>query len=178
MWRGLRSSHLLLSGHRRSRAFNRAGRGDLNRPLLLYVYVVCLPPMRRLTSLKWSFCRKELELRSEYAEHFPDIFYGLSHSVPVKVASRLTPGSEMQDSYNLNACRYGTILHQKNDGQGRTQLHCFAECISCQRSRFWRNPPTFLTLFHHPDHDFQNCAFCSVAYNAEMQAQLNLSTAN
>ena len=49
---------------------------------------------------------------------------------------------------------------------------------SCQRSRFWRNPPAFLTLFRHPNREFQNSAFCSVKYNAEMQAQLNLSTAN
>ena len=41
---------------------------------------------------------------------------------------------------------------------------------SCQPSRFWRNSPAFLTLFRHPDREFQNSAFCSVKYNAEMQA--------
>jgi len=35
-----------------------------------------------------------LELPSEYAELFLDIFCGLSHSVPVKVASRSIPGGE------------------------------------------------------------------------------------
>jgi len=35
-----------------------------------------------------------LELRSEYAELFLDIFCGLSHSVPVKVASWSIPGGE------------------------------------------------------------------------------------
>jgi len=34
------------------------------------------------------------ELRSEYAELSLDIFCILSHSVPVKVASRSTPGGE------------------------------------------------------------------------------------
>jgi len=35
-----------------------------------------------------------LELRSEYAELFLDIFCGLSHSVPVKVSSRSMPSGE------------------------------------------------------------------------------------
>jgi len=35
-----------------------------------------------------------LEVRSEYAELFLDIFCGLSHSVPVKVASLSIPGGE------------------------------------------------------------------------------------
>jgi len=35
-----------------------------------------------------------LELRSEYAELFLDIFCSLSHSVPVKVASQSISGGE------------------------------------------------------------------------------------
>jgi len=66
-----------------------------------------------------SVCR---ELRSEYAEVVFDIFCILPHSVPVKVASRSTPGGETQDSYNLNGCRYRTILRQENNGRRRTQL--------------------------------------------------------
>jgi len=58
MRHGLRSSHLLLSGRRWSRASNRAGRGDLNRPVLRADYMSSAPrPMRWLTSLKWPFCR-------------------------------------------------------------------------------------------------------------------------
>ena len=34
----------------------------------------------------------------------------------------------LQDSNNLNGCRYRTILRWENDGQRRTQVHCFAAC--------------------------------------------------
>ena len=94
MWRGLRSSHLLLSGRRRSRASNRAGRGDLNRPVLRPDYMSSAPAdaMTDVTQLVLlSVC---LELHSEYAELFLNIFCGLSHSISVKVASQSIPGGE------------------------------------------------------------------------------------
>ena len=67
------------------------------------------------------------ELRSKYAELF-DIL----HVLPCMFLSRLLasqhPAARLQDSYNLNGCRHGTILRWKNDGRRRTQLHCFAAC--------------------------------------------------
>jgi len=75
---------------------NWAGHGDLNRPVLRrLIYVVCPPPADAMTDVTQvvllSVC---IELPSEYAELFLDIFCGLSHSIPVKVASRLIPGGE------------------------------------------------------------------------------------
>jgi len=66
-----------------------------------------------------------LELRAEYAELFLYIFCGLSHSVPVKVASRSIPGGE---TTGQDSCRYRNIVRWENNGRQRTQLHHFAAC--------------------------------------------------
>ena len=62
MRRGLRSSHLLLCGRRRSRASKSSAqpcwpRRSQATGLTARLYVVCPPRMRWLTSLKWSFCQ-------------------------------------------------------------------------------------------------------------------------
>ena len=101
MWRGLRSSHLLLSGRRQSRAMrpcpwpNPAGRGDLNRPVLRRLYHLPETPadeMIDVTQVVLLSVRREL--RSECAELFFDIFCVLPHSVPFKVARWSTPGGK------------------------------------------------------------------------------------
>jgi len=61
-----------------------------------YGLTICrLPPADAMTDVTQvvllSVC---LELQSECAEPFLNIFCGLSHSVPVKVASRSIPGGE------------------------------------------------------------------------------------
>jgi len=57
------------------------------------------------------------------------IFSVFSH---IAFLSRLLAGrhavARLQDSCNLNGCRYRTILHWENDGRRRTQLHCFVAC--------------------------------------------------
>jgi len=63
---------------------------------IAWSYVLCrLPPANAMTEVTQvvllSVC---LELQSEYAELFLDIFCGLSHSVPVKVASWSIPSGE------------------------------------------------------------------------------------
>jgi len=67
------------------------------------------------------------ELRSEYAELFLDIFCILLSRL---LAGR-QPAARLQDSYNLNGCRYRTILSWENDGRRRTQIHCLAAAGGC-----------------------------------------------
>jgi len=85
MRRRLCSSHLLLSGRRRSRASNWAGRGDLNRQVLLYV-VCSLSPADAMTDVTQvvllSVC---LELRSEYAELFLNCYKCCSTAFAVDI---------------------------------------------------------------------------------------------
>jgi len=38
------------------------------------------------------------------------------------------PAARLQDSYNLNSCRHGTILRWENNRRRWTQLHCFTAC--------------------------------------------------
>jgi len=99
MRRGLRSSHLLLSRHRRSRASmslvqpgwprRSQSTGLTARLCRLHAPADAMTDVNQVVLL--SVC---LELRSEYAELFLDVFCGLSHSVSVKVASRSIPGGE------------------------------------------------------------------------------------
>jgi len=57
--------------------------------------ICCLPPADAMTDItQVVLLLVYVELRSEYAELFLDIFCALSHSVPVKVASRSIPGGE------------------------------------------------------------------------------------
>jgi len=97
----VRSSHMFLSGRRRSRASMSSAqpgwpRRSQSTSLTARLYVVCPPPpadaMTDVTQVVLLSVRREL--RSEYAEHFLDIFCGLSHSVPVKVGSWSIPGGK------------------------------------------------------------------------------------
>jgi len=128
MRRGLLSSHLLLSGRRRSRASNRAAAISIDRS---YGPTICrLPPANAMTDVtQVVLLSVYLEFQSEYAELFLDIFCALSY---IAFLSRLLadryPAARPQDSNNLNGCRYRTILRWENDGRRRTPLHCFAAC--------------------------------------------------
>jgi len=129
MRRSLCSSHLLRSGCHRSRGSKSSaqpGWPRLSQPTgHMADYITCLPQMQWLTSLKWSFCW--------FAENFglnmlnsSLISSAFSH---IAFLSRLLAGwhpvARPQGSYNLNGCRYRTILRWENERRRWTQLHCF-----------------------------------------------------
>jgi len=103
MWRGLRSSHMLLSGHHQSRA-----------------------SMSSAAQPGWP-------RRSQSTGLTAPVDYMSSSAVShIAFLSRLLAGrhltARLQDSNNLNGCRYRTILCRENDRRWRTQLHCFVAC--------------------------------------------------
>jgi len=141
MRRGLRSSHLLLSGHRRSHASKSSAQPGWPRRsqptgLTARLYGVCLPPMQRLTSLKWSFYRfaESCGLNTLNSSSISSAFSRIAFLS--RLLAGRHPASTSQDSYNLNGCRYRTILYsgkttggdEHNSTASRHAGGCFYMC--------------------------------------------------
>ena len=124
MRRGLRSLHLL------------DGLGDLNRPVLRRLYHLPETHADAVIDVTLAVLLSvRRELRSEYAELSFDIFCGLSPSVPVKVASRLTPGGETAGqlySKRLSISYHPTLRKRRaatnNSTASRHAGGCFYMC--------------------------------------------------
>jgi len=128
-----------------------------------------LHPQERLrgivmnTSVCVSVCPSARISPETHARSLPNVLCMLPMSVARSFSGTLTIGRI--------ACR-----REGSDGSAQRRRSVMYDCLVC--GCIAANVPAFLTLFRHPDREFQNSTFRSVTYNAEMQAQLNLSTAN
>jgi len=101
---------------------NRAGRGDLNRPVLWPDYVVC---PRRCDDWRHSSGPSVGLPRTSGLNmlNSSSISSAVSHiAFLLRLLAGRYPAARPQDSNNLNGCLYRTILRGENDGWRRTQL--------------------------------------------------------